>query len=152
MLPGTLGACFVPGTPFFRFPGTPDPLYVPGNLFPGARTPQFAPGNRFFMLPGAKTAFFAPGRIKISKSEPKKAEIGADRGFETGVSAKNGQIQRRDSFLRQPVGRMCGSVAEGGRVLWDGVVEEEPANDEEGQNTYKWGFPEWEGCVNFATG
>ena len=66
------------------------------------------------------------------KSEPKKAEIGADRGFETGVSAKNGQKQRRDSFLRQPVGRMCGSVAEGGRVLWDGVVEEEPANEEEG--------------------
>ena len=35
--PGTKAALFVPGTPYFRFPGTPVPHFVPGSILPGAK-------------------------------------------------------------------------------------------------------------------
>ena len=71
------------------------------------------------------------GKVSGLKSDLPQKPVETDFCFPPQLTKFAGR-GRRMTGCGSRRGLPCGGVAEGGRVLWDGVVEEEPANDEEG--------------------
>ena len=123
----------MPGTPFFRLPGTKTPLFVPSSFLPGANTPHSAPGNPFLLSPGAKKNLFAPGTVlELGCRHQKRPKLAPTGVLKPGSAPKSGKIsteirrsgpandekrqpERWDVREPAPVGLCCRGVC-GGRA------------------------------------
>ena len=75
-------------------PGTPAPLFVPGNRFPGAEMPHFAPRLLFFFAAGCKKAGFAPGIRRQGRFGGRQTDR---RGTAPAMHREGGTKRRRSS-------------------------------------------------------
>ena len=87
---------------FFSPPGHARCRFCARQPLPRGKNTPFCPRQSFFLVTRGKTIPFRPWQnIQVRLSAPNKARIGADRGFETGVSAKKGQNRHRESSSQQ---------------------------------------------------
>ena len=93
-------------------PGTPAPLFVPGNRFPGAEMPHVAPRLLFFLAAGCKKAGFAPGIRRQGRFGGRQADR---RGKGDSEAVRPTEGGRRQLCIGRDGARSAMSVGRGPR-------------------------------------